>query len=84
MSSYGSVPEECVPLQLGAEGVRPACEQIAVVGGVHNTLLRLPAMGNFLIASSFFFFFFFCFFILVDVVALAIGLGGEGRERLRR
>ena len=71
---------ELLGIQLGAGGVRPACERIAVVGGVHNTLLRLPAMGDYLIVSYFFFF----FFVVVDVAMLAIGLGGDGREKRRR
>ncbi len=83
------MPEECVVrrareligIQLGAGGVRPARERIAVVWGVHNTLLRLRAMGDFSIVVFFFFFF---FFVVVDVAALAIGLGGERRERRRR
>ena len=36
-------------------------------------------MGDYSIVSSFFFFFFFS--VLVDVVTLAISLGGDGRER---
>jgi hypothetical protein len=72
-------------IQLGAGGVRPARERIAVVGGVHITLLRLPAMGDYSIVSSFFFFFFFIFFFVsVDVAALAISLEGERLERRRR
>ncbi len=37
---------ELLGIQLSAGGVRPTREQIAVVGGVHNTLLRLLAMDN--------------------------------------
>ena len=72
---------ELFGIQLDAGGVPPACKQIAVIRRVHNTLLCLPAMGNYSIFFSFFFFFFFFFFIVVDVAALAIGLRGEGRER---
>jgi len=36
-------------------------------------------MGDYSIVSSFFFFIFF--FVVVDVATLAIGLGGDERER---
>jgi hypothetical protein len=68
-----------IGIQLGAGGVRHACEQIAVVRGVHNTPLHLPTMGDYSIL--FFFFFFFFFFFVVVVAAHSIDLGGEGQER---
>ena len=61
-----------------AGGVRPARERIAVVGRVHNTLLRLPAMDDYSIVSPFFFF----FFVVVDDCACDRPRGGGTRETM--
>ena len=76
--------EECVPLASSLafnsvlEGYVPLASELQSSGG-HNTLLHLPVMGDYSIVSSFFFF----FFIVVDVAMLAIGLRGDGQERVR-
>jgi len=83
--SFSSSTPECALLasssasNLVLEGSVPLASKLQSSGGVQNTLLCLPAMGDYSIFSSFFFY----FFAVVDVATLAIGLGGDGQERQR-